>query len=305
MPGRFIEHHSAHDTEWSWEREDDANNRVRRKRSFTDAFLGFVFVGGVVAMAFGFVLILTSGSGNAALPPPASATPTPGPTAVATPAPSRSSTQTPQPTATLAPTPPPGQQFDAQLAAWSDIKSEWLTTALDQETSGYRAGEFVPFLLRIDDAKPGTTYDLQITYECFASGKPAIDFIAGIELDHAALLQTSLGPGSVTPDSVLSQLDDSSLNFDDQHGWFWAWGAAFSRAAGPLPQTECESTKTLSISILAQDETVILVWAGHLASPADWGEGNDAASAAPFSIVVEIDGWSLHSLTMVPGSVAE
>jgi hypothetical protein len=175
---------------------------------------------------------------------------------------------------------------------------------LDQNTSGHRAGQFLPFLLQIDDATPGTNYDLQLTYDCLASGKPAIDFVAGIELDHAALLHASPGPGGVSPHSVLSQLDDVSLDIDIQHGWFLAWGAAFSRVEGPLPQTECKGTKTVNLSLLAQESTMILIWAGHLASSADWGEGNGAASATPFSVAVEINGWSSHSLTVLPGSVS-
>lgn len=304
MARRFIEQRGPRDSEWSWERIDDVGGRAGGKRVLWNAILGSAFIGGAVATAIGIVLLATNGSGDAA-PPPVSLAPTPEATAIATPAPAATSAPTLEPTATPAPLPPPGQQFDAQLAAWSDITSEWTTMNLDQKTSGYRAGDFVPFLLRIDDAKPGTTYDLQLTYECSASGKPAIDFLSGVALDQTAPLLTSPGPGSVAPDSALGQLDDSSINFDtQQQAWFLAWGAGFSRAEGPSPQTECTGAKTISTSLVAQDETVILIWAGHLASAADWGQGSDAASATPFSITAEINGWSQQSLTMLPGAVA-
>ena len=305
MSGRLIDDGGAHDSQWSWEQTDNIGDRARRKRSVWNVVLGSAFVGGALATALGVFLLATNGSGDTAPPPSVVQASTPEPSAIATPTQTTSSTATPQPTTTIAPTPPPGQQFDAQFAAWSDITSEWITMTLDQKTSGYQAGEFLPLLLRIDGAKPGTTYDLQLTYECLASGKPAIDFLSGMGLDQTALLRAPPGPGSVTPDSVLSHLDDPSLDFDNQQQvWFLAWGAAFSRAEGPTPQTECTGTKTVSTSLLAQDDTVILLWSAHLASSDDWGEGNHAASAAPFSVVVEINGWFLQSLTMLPGSVA-
>ena len=263
------------------------------------------FVGGFAAFAIGLFLTLSNGSGDAA-PPPSTFTASPTiATSTVTPSPKPRSTSTPQPTATPEPSPSATATPSvlALLLGWSNTPLEWVLTV--RETSSYREGDLVPFLLRIDEAEPGTTYDLALTYRCLAADRHAFDFVAGLTPGENAPLLTAPGPGRTTPDSALIVPDDPSIDFDDSAGaTFLAWGATFSAASRPEPQTECSDTKTINISVVAQDSTVMLVWTGHLASSEDWGTGNGASSASPFSMEVLIDNEVKQIVTLLPGSVA-
>ena len=254
--------------------------------------------------------MLNNGNGNAA-PPLSTLTASPTATvSIDTPSPTPEITSTLQPTVTPeastspAPTATPGPSVLALLAVWSNTTSDWVATALDQETSSYREGDFVPFLLRIDDAERGTTYDIELTYDCLVAGHHAFDFIAGLTPDEKDPLLTAPGPGRTTPDSSLIVPDDASIAFDDSTGaTVLAYGATFSAASGPEPETECSDAKTLSLSVVAQDNTIMLIWTGHLASSEDWGEGSGASDATPFRIAVQINGEVQQIVTLLPGSV--
>jgi hypothetical protein len=164
----------------------------------------------------------------------------------------------------------------------------------------------VPVLLRIENVIPGDTYDVRITYDCVSGGSQAFDFLAGIASDDTKPLMTAPGPERVTPDSALLVPDDASIDIDYGPGSvFRAWGATFSAVGGPIPQTPCTDRKAIDLSIIAQTDTVILAWAGHLASSADWGAANGAGDSTPFSVSVEIDGAIELELTLLPGSVSQ
>lgn len=276
--------------------------------------LGAAFIVGIAAFAFGLFLVLNNGDGNAA-PPVVSATTTPTDEPTATPGETREPTAPPQsstvaptlsPTAPPVPTvtPTPGPTYDAILSSWSPTESIWITPAHNSSTSNYSEGDFVPFLLQIDDVVAGTTYDVAITYDCLSSESHAFDFLGGITNSETQPLLTAPGPGSTVPDSALAAPDDPSLLFDDNHGTsFRAWGAVFSAASSPTPLSDCTGAKTVNLSLLAQATTLRLVWTGHLASSADWGAGAGAASAAPFELEIDVRGEVQHSFTMVAGSI--
>lgn len=256
--------------------------------------------------------MLSNGDGDAA-PPPSTFTASPT-TAVSsdTPSPTLASTPTPQttvppePSASPAPTATPIPSVPALLSVWSNTTSSWVATALDQETSSYGEGDFVPFLLKIDDVEPGTTYDLELTYRCLVADRHAFDFVAGLAPGDDDPLLTAPGPGRATPDSTLIVPDDASIDVDDSAGdTILAWGATFSAASRPEPQTQCSDTKTINVSIVAQDSTVMLVWTGHLASSEDWGAGNGSSSAPLIEMEVVIDGEVEQAVTLLPGSVAQ
>lgn len=310
MPGRFIGHRGARDSEWSWEQTDDSGGRGYGRGPFLTALFTSAFVGGLAAIAFGLFLILSNGNGDAAPPlstantvaPTDVAASTPEPTAVATPTPQTTETAAP----TVAPTAAPAVRFRAQLRAWSDITSEWALTALDQGISNYREDDLVPVLLRIDNATLGDTYDLQLTYDCASRDASAIDFLGGVSSEETSSLLAAPGPKRVTPDSALIVPDDPSLDFDNGPGSaFRAWGATFSAAHGPTPQSACTEQKTIDLSVIAQSETMFIVWTMHLSSPAEWGDGNSATDAVPFSLYVEINDVLELQVTLLPGAISQ
>lgn len=318
MPGRFVGHRGARDSEWSWERNEETTEGRLSERPLRAVLMGTAFIIGVAAFAFGLVLLLNNGDGNAA-PPIVSATSTPTPDATpnitpepptpsGTPAPTRTTapTRTPSPTASPVPTasPTPGPTYDAILSSWSPTESLWITPTHNSSTSNYAQGGSVPFLLQIDDVQPGTRYDLTITYDCQTARGHAFDYLTGLASGDTEPLLTAPGPGTTVPDSALITPDDPSITFDDgQGGAFRAWGAVFSSASAPTPSTACTRAKTVNLSLLAQDTTLRLVWAAHLASIADWGAGQGAGSATPFGITVDVNGEVQIDFTMAAGSI--
>jgi hypothetical protein len=302
LPGRFTAHRGARDPEWSWERDEDIVNGRLSKRPLRTVLVVSALVVGITAFAFGLFLLLSDGNGDAA-PPIASATASP--TATATPSPTASPTPRPTSVASPTPAPTPGPAYATSLLSWSETESAWVASELDSSTSDYSEGDLVPFLLKIEDATSGTTYVVTITYDCLSLGFHAFDYLAGLDDDSAEPLLTSPGPGNSLPDSSLLVPDDPSIDFDGRQGASLnAWGAVFSAASGPTPATECTGTKSVSLSLSAQDTTLSLAWAGHLASPADWGQADGAASATPFGMAVDVNGEVEESFSMLSSAVA-
>lgn len=304
MPGRFIGHRGARDSEWSWEHEDEEHEATHKRRWPLAVLLSGAVIAGVAAFAFGVFLVISNNDGNAA-PPVVSLSPTPttSPTPAVTVTPGLTSSPSPtaSPTPTLAPTP----AYSIELSAWSDVTSSWTASSLDDETSAYEEGDSVPILLLIERARPGDTYDVQIRYDCMANGEPAFDYLSGAEQAGEAPLLTPPGPGRAIPDSSLTMPDDPSIDFDGAStGSMQVWGAVFSDAGYPTPDTECTRSKTMDLSLLARDDTVTLVWTAHLASEEDWGAGSGASAAAPFSLRVQVNGEVAAVITVEAGALS-
>lgn len=163
------------------------------------------------------------------------------------------------------------------------MSGEWRFGDLD--TPDYSEGEAIPFLLRIEDAEPGTTYILGISYDCASDGVAAYDFVVSYDRDvgtEPALAKE--GPGRTTPDATLVIPDDPSIEFDDEdqgelERLFQLWGGTFaSEPIGPVPDLTCGFDKLMMLDITAHAETLFLLWGGHLACAGDWGEGLGASS---------------------------
>ena len=94
-------------------------------------------------------------------------------------------------------------------------------------------------------------------------------------------------------DSTIPVPDDPSISFDDaiRHR-FLLWGATFQQSPqGPLPPAPCVDVKEFHLNVVAHEADVYLIWAGHLASAVDWGEGRGASSQdAPLFMEVSVNG---------------
>jgi len=177
-----------------------------------------------------------------------------------------------------------------RLAQWSDVNSQWRYGNLNEQNSSYYEGESVPFMLKIETAVIGTTYDIGIRYKCDKGGKNAYDFLTRYDRNRGtAPALDPEGPGNATPDATAAINDDPSIAYDNgesDRNWK-LWGAHFnSTPSGPTPSTDCpnDGEKTYNVSIQADATTVYMLWGGHLASALDWGAGLGASSigGAPF-----------------------
>ncbi len=163
------------------------------------------------------------------------------------------------------------------LDEWSDTLGAWQPTDLDGQNSAYHEGEAVPFMLRIENAVPGTQYRVSVLFDCARQDGPSYDFLTSYDRDRGvmpALHQD--GPGSSAADATLAVPDDEDMTLDDRERdrSFKLWGGSFnSGAAGPVRDGSClgqgqTAQKTYMFTVRALDDTVYLLWGGHLASSA-------------------------------------
>jgi hypothetical protein len=198
------------------------------------------------------------------------------------------------PTPAITPTPtfpgPGGQGPLFRLAVWDG--RDWRFEP-PMDDAGYREGEAVPFLLRIDRADPGATYPVTIRYDC-----TAFDFLTTYSRDHGtAPALTFGGPVRATPDATVPIPDDSGTAADDgESGSLTLWGASFSGGAGPLPSSPCAGEKRLIIGLAAEGDTVHLVWAAQLAPGA-------SEHGAPLRLTVQVADAEAISMEIDPETV--
>jgi len=226
-----------------------------------------------VAIAAALLAVWLSDSGNVTPPPTATPAATATPTATAVPTPTPAATAEPSPTPSPTPTPEP----DFSLAVWDG--SAWRSDpSLDDDA--YRKSGNVPFVLRIDRARPGATYPLVIRYGCRGF---AFLTAYGRNSDSAPAIASG-GPGSVFADSAAPIPDDPATAADDgEDGSLSLWGGSFAAAAAVDPPSPCSGEKRLFVEIAPAADTVFLMWAAHV---------SDAASAGgvPLRLAVQVPG---------------
>jgi hypothetical protein len=162
------------------------------------------------------------------------------------------------------------------LAHWADTLGSWQFSGLNVQHPGYHEGEGVPFMLRIDNTVPGTTYTFGIGYDCADGGGNRYDFLGSYDRDRGVVPALHKdGPGTSVPDAALVVPDDPGIPLDDSEDdrTFKLWGGSFaSSASGPVPTSLClaeqgeKAEKVYTVALTAQEETVYLLWSGHLAS---------------------------------------
>jgi hypothetical protein len=193
---------------------------------------------------------------NATVTPTASATatrtPTPTPTATATATP----IPTPSPARTPTPTPEPG----FSLAVWN--RGVWQSEPDGQPPKAFWEGEAIPFMLRIEDTKPGHSFGISIHYTC-----RTLAFLWRFDRDSGsapALAQD--GPRSALPDSTVALPDDPATTADDGKGGLLSlWGGSFGLVELAPVTGPCELERSLNVSLQAGRDTLYLLWGAVVA----------------------------------------
>ena len=286
--------------EWIWGREGQQGQRTGFRR-LGPLWLALIATGTLAL----FLLLGPNGDAPAGVLLPI---PTPAPVIATTP--TAAPTAEPDIIETVTPV-AGGPRF--RTAVWADGPGRWQFGDLDAAASGYREGQAIPFLLRIDDMIWGDAYKISLRYDCGAGGGVAFDFLTGYERDAGsgpALAEE--GPGLAIADATAPVPDDPAIGFDDTdregERQFRLWGGSFDGAlTGPAPETRCSEDKLVGLTVRAYAPTVYLLWGGHLGSSADWGEGQGAASQdSPFHMEFRVPGVAPESrrLEIDPGAVS-
>ena len=180
----------------------------------------------------------------------------------------------------------PGPQGPRSIAShaldqWSDTLGVWQPADLDGRNSAYHEGEAVPFMLRIENAAPGTQYRVSVRFDCARQDGLGYDFLTSYDRDRGVMPALHEdGPGSSVADATLGMPDDEDMTLDDRERdrSFKLWGGSFnSGAVSPVRDGSCldqgqTAQKTYMFTVRALADTVYLLWGGHLASSAGWGD---------------------------------
>jgi len=252
------------ESRWTWLGEEPPPRPGGKGRALRMLGIVGVATGSIAVVAALVLLAIEAGDDDGSVtvvhtPPPASTTATEAATSTAT--------ATPVATATTAATEAPGTRYE--LALWNEAGSHWQADDIEFQESGYRAGEAIPFRLRID-GNEGQVYNVSIRYDCAAGEAAGFDYLTdhnnGMAMDPAL---ADDGPGGAVPDAALLIPDDTGTAADDtQDGRsLRMWGGTFEQSpAGPIPPTPCSVSKTLQLRIRPRGETVYLLWGAHLNS---------------------------------------
>jgi len=251
----------------------------------------------LIATGVGLLALADDDSGKSSVN--GSTTPTASPRGTGTDAATASSEAPTGPTGTPA-------QTVMRLFAWSRQANDWVDGTLPAG-AGYKEGDAIPVLLQIARATSGSFYETIVRYQCGTDQGAGFDFFASPAKDDSDAVLTDPGPGRERPDSTVPIPNDPNITFDDgSAGRFQLWGATFQQSLqGPLPPSPCDRQKEFHLITVAASDTVSLIWAAHLASAGDWGEGKGSASAhAPLTIEVTIVGAGDARLTVEDGAIA-
>jgi hypothetical protein len=285
LPDLVIGRRDSGDEEWHWypvpTGEPPRGAGPRRSRGgLLLAAIGAILTGlGVILFVLSTGNDSSSGSQTSPTALPASGAPatpgaTSGPTLPASASPiSRSSS--------------PVAPGDVRLFVWSRQQKQWLGADLTKDDPGYREGDAVPFMIRIDNAVASALYEVEVEYGCHTPDGAAFDYLSNPSDEDSAIQTTPPGPGR-REDASIPIPDDSTISFDASGRRFKSWGGSFHQAPeGPSPNAPCQTDKRISLSLMAQGGSIFLIWGGHLASKSDWGD-NQGASSQRSAIYMEV-----------------
>jgi hypothetical protein len=306
MPNRIVGRRDQSGDEWRWlpvpvdEPKRDFGGGRNPRRNLLLAALGavLIFIGVVLLVVF---------ADNSASEPDSSSSAGPGTDSASVSTTTEAASGTGGPTATedasSGSPPPPG---DVRMYVWSRQDQQWLDSDNLQDNPGYAEGETIPFMLELVGATNGAVYDVTIEYQCRTPAGAAFDYLGSIadEKDDA-INMTPPGPVRREDASILVP-DDPSIPFDQPGRRLRTWDASFERMpGGPLPAEPCEDIKRVTLSLLAQGQTAVLIWGGHLAAESDWGEGQGAASQPmPIGMGVSVNSPDPQRLGVGPDAIA-
>jgi hypothetical protein len=292
MDGRFVGRRGEEENEWSWDDRPGRRGRAGRAnlRLRIALLAAILLLAGGVAGAFFALSSETGDEGPAA--PGFSGSPSPRPT-------------TPPATSTASPSPLASPTPALSLSWWDRAEGRWRTDSISG-ASGYREGEAIPFLMRLEGALVNAEYALTIAYSgCGDTPGAAFDFLTDAAAADDGAFLAAAGPGPGPPDATLGVPDDPTTAADEMAsgGLLRLWGATFGEAPqGPL--TDCSGGRSIRVKVLARSGAVIMMWGSHLASRADWPGAGAAGRTTPFYESVQAPPAGEAVVQAPPGAIA-
>jgi hypothetical protein len=177
------------------------------------------------------------------------------------------------------------------LEVWNDRNNEWQARGLDMASEERPSDWTVPFLLRIDAARPGDVYQIILEYgSCQASSAGGFDILTGVERSWELTRTAPSGPARGTPDTAIPipghRAAKTAGGSEDR---LELWGATFELSPeGPLQSASCAGRRAITLRVFARMESVFLLWGGHV---------SDGDSASCLTMTAHVASLGSRSLT--------
>jgi hypothetical protein len=182
---------------------------------------------------------------------------------------------------------------------------QWQTGDLNRNNSSYYEGQSVPYRAAFTDLTVGQVYMLSIGWDSTKDGLHAHDHLNSFDYSIAdAVPCDEQVCGEEKPSTIPIPKDPALSGINQVEGVFTAYGATFTAVDTEIPSGSvgnlCESypctikanpseyvptgdpdkdsKNEISVYFTATYSTAVIAWGGHIASSADWGEGNSASS---------------------------
>jgi hypothetical protein len=159
----------------------------------------------------------------------------------------------------------------------------WISGNANQSKAAYAEGQFLPYRVVMTGLAPDETYTYRFSWDTLKSGKHAIDYIGSFDYtvvdanpcDGLGELCSSATIG-LTP--IPNDPAVLAAGKDPIEGDMVLFGGTLEPI---IPDdygfASIGDVQSLSVTFTADQETAVLAWGGHIASPSDWGDGNTAA----------------------------
>jgi hypothetical protein len=204
------------------------------------------------------------------------------------------------------------------LASGAPTNCAWQNGNLNANQAHWQEGDSVPYQVVISGLTPGNSYTLTIGYGTTKGGKHAIDYLTNYDrtmaggtpsmvptngiADECLGVTNCSGPANtfaIPHDSNLGTVNQIAGNFAAFNGTITAVGSyQLSGSYSSDSQTNVAITFTAGPANVSSTTTVVLAWAGHIATRADWGQTNGAVNitGSPFhTSLVSFSGGSVGS----------
>jgi len=172
-----------------------------------------------------------------------------------------------------------------QCANLTDPTCDWQNGNLGQSNSLYYEGDSVAYRMLIGGLTIGETYTVTIQWDTTKGGKHALDYLTSYN-ETVTSADPCEGATCTGPASTYPIPDDPNIGIAQIPGVFTMWGGTITgvSAYAVTGSYAGDSSTSITITFEATATSAVLAWGGHIASRADWGQGNSAVniSGSPY-----------------------
>ena len=174
------------------------------------------------------------------------------------------------------------------------VGNNWVNGNLNGNNSHYREGDSVPYRYKLSGLTPNTSNQITIGYDTIDNGVHAIDYLTTFNRTEGSadpctdVLTAAICSAPTTfPIPIDPNVVNNNLTGLQIPGVFTLYGGTITSVSGytNTPQGGGAIRTTITITFTPTISNPILAVGGHIATRADWGNGNTAVgdiSGSPY-----------------------